>query len=170
MSEGGHTHTCAILALGRVLCWGQSGYGALGGFQTNNVNVPDPSKGVPVFFGYDERNGPSRDKTFFAKSISAGDKSTCAILEDDSLTCWGQNHHHSLGIGGSIEARGVAETMSALAPNGIDWRVPVLDRGGDAAKRPGDDIRAPLELVAGGAAASERPDQISLKTLVFTTA
>ena len=127
-------HTCAILALGRVLCWGQSGHGALGGFQTNNVNVPDPSKGVPVFFGYDERNGPSRDKTFFAKSISANDKSTCAILEDDSLTCWGENHHHSLGIGGSIEARGVAETMSALAPNGIDWRVPVLDRGGDAAK------------------------------------
>ena len=36
-------HTCAILALGRVLCWGQSGYGALGGFLINNVNVPDPS-------------------------------------------------------------------------------------------------------------------------------
>ena len=127
-------HTCAILALGRVLCWGRSGYGALGGFQTNSRNFPDPSKGVPVFFGYDERNGPSRDKTFFAKSISACDKSTCAILEDDSLACWGQNYHHSLGIGGSIEARGIAESMLALAPNGIDWRVPVLDRGGDAAK------------------------------------
>ena len=127
-------HTCAILALGRVLCWGQSGYGALGGFQTNSRDFPDPSKGVPVFFGYDERNGPSRDKTFFAKSISACDKSTCAILEDDSLACWGQNYHHSLGIGGSIEARGIAESMLSLAPNGIDWRVPVLDRGGDAAK------------------------------------
>jgi hypothetical protein len=45
-------------------------------------------------------------------------------------------------------------------------------RGGDAemdaAKRPGEDIRAPFELVAGGAAASV--DEISLKTLVLTTA
>jgi hypothetical protein len=43
-------------------------------------------------------------------------------------------------------------------------------RGGDAAaaKRPGEDIRAPFELVAGGAAANV--DEISLKTLVLTTA
>jgi hypothetical protein len=45
-------------------------------------------------------------------------------------------------------------------------------RGGDAltpfTKRPGEDIRAPFELVAGGAAATV--DEISLKTLVLTTA
>lgn len=126
--------TCAILASGRVLCWGRNDVGALGNFNHHSWDVVDPGsyKAVPVFFGYDERSG-SRDKTFFAKSMSTNDGSMCAILEDDSLACWGENKHYSLGIGGFIGGRGRLDALTH-DPNGITSRVPVLDRSGEPAK------------------------------------
>ena len=99
--------TCAILASGRVLCWGRNYVGALGNFKHHSWDVSDPgsSRAVPVFFGYDERSGDARQDV--AKSMSTNDGSMCAILEDDSLACWGENKHYSLGIGAlsEVEAR-----------------------------------------------------------------
>ena len=57
----------------------------------------------------------------------------CAILEDDSLACWGDNTHNSLGIGGFIGSRGTSDALTH-DPNGITSRVPVLDRSGEPAK------------------------------------
>ena len=34
-----------------------------------------------------------------AKSVAVGVYHTCAILDDDSLKCWGYNSHGNLGLG-----------------------------------------------------------------------
>lgn len=38
-------------------------------------------------------------KTLAIKAMSAGHNSTCALMSDDSLRCWGDNAHGQLGIG-----------------------------------------------------------------------
>ena len=121
--------TCAIVALGRVVCWGRDNAGQLGAFKGSDVY--SAAEAVPVFFGYDESHGPARDYTFFAKQVSCGDEAACAILEDESLACWGTNIAGQLGIGGSTGFRGLSVSDD---PNGLTSRVPVLDRGGAPAK------------------------------------
>ena len=34
-----------------------------------------------------------------AKAISVGDSHTCAVLDDDSVKCWGYNYNGQLGLG-----------------------------------------------------------------------
>ena len=34
-----------------------------------------------------------------AKMIGAGDHHTCAVLDDDSVKCWGRNDYGQLGLG-----------------------------------------------------------------------
>ena len=78
ISTGG-SHTCAILNDGSLKCWGNNGNGQLGYEDTTQRNAPETTMVVNLGSG----------KT--AKAISAGGGYTCAILNDDSLKCWGSN-------------------------------------------------------------------------------
>ena len=80
----GLEHTCAIVNDGSVLCWGFNGRGELGDGTTSTRNTP-----VAVELG----EGRS------AVAISLGDHHTCALLDDDSLKCWGYNNSGQLGDG-----------------------------------------------------------------------
>ena len=73
----GHSHTCAILDNGNLKCWGDNDHGQLGD-QTITDRIP------PTLVDL----GMGRT----AKIISLGSYHTCAILDDDSLKCWGRNH------------------------------------------------------------------------------
>lgn len=78
-------HTCAILSDGSLGCFGRGEYGQLGSGGTDyvfsaNLSLVDLGTG----------------KT--AKQVSAGDKHTCAILNDDSLKCWGEGNQGQLGV------------------------------------------------------------------------
>ena len=129
----GNYHTCAILAMGRVVCWGNHQYGQLGTLATANAHVGRAvgsiSKATPVFFGYDASKRPEMG-TFFAKKIIGGYVSSCAILEDDSLTCWGSSYFAQIGFGPLNVARG----SDIDDDNGLIERVPVLDSAGVPAK------------------------------------
>ena len=82
--SAGTSYTCAILDDGSLKCWGQNSYGQLGIGSTTNYDTP---QNVSL--------GTGRT----AVSVDAGDSHTCAILDDGSLKCWGQNSNGQLGIG-----------------------------------------------------------------------
>lgn len=86
----GNYHACVVLASGAVKCWGSSGSGALGNGTfdgTNTCNVPLDCSLTPVTV-----SGIST-----AKKVSAGYSTTCALLADASVRCWGINSSGDLG-------------------------------------------------------------------------
>ena len=87
----GQYHTCAILNDDSVKCWGYNYYGQLGiGVWMGNENPPSGLSTVDL--------GSGRT----AKKLSAGRDHTCAILDDDSLVCWGSNGMYQLGLGDTV--------------------------------------------------------------------
>jgi alpha-tubulin suppressor-like RCC1 family protein len=76
-------HGCALLEDGAVNCWGANGDGQLGigGF------VPSTSGPVPV-------TGLGA-----AVAVSAGQDTSCALLGDGTVWCWGHNSDRQLGDG-----------------------------------------------------------------------
>ncbi len=80
-------HTCVILNNGGVKCWGDNTYGQLGdGTTTTNRDAP-PATSIDL--------GSGRT----AKSIAVGSAHVCAVLDNDTLKCWGNNGGGRLGYG-----------------------------------------------------------------------
>ena len=88
----GKAFTCALLYDGSVRCWGDGANGQLGYGDTQNRgdNAGEMGKHLP---SVDLGSGRS------AKFIAAGGYHTCAILDDDSVKCWGQGQNGQLGYG-----------------------------------------------------------------------
>jgi alpha-tubulin suppressor-like RCC1 family protein len=84
--SAGNAHACAILDDGTLKCWGSNGAGQLGQI-TWSVEMPaSQTKPVPL--------GSGRT----VKTVAAGHGHTCAILDDDTLKCWGRNDVGQLGL------------------------------------------------------------------------
>jgi alpha-tubulin suppressor-like RCC1 family protein len=88
----GRYHSCAVLSDGSVKCWGHNSSGELGlGDVETRGDEPgemgDALPAVPLGVGR------------FAKAVSAGGNHTCAVLDDDSVKCWGANDAGQLGQG-----------------------------------------------------------------------
>ncbi len=85
-------HTCAILFHGSVKCWGVNDKGQLGLGDTANRGVVAGQMGdaLPAV-----NLGTGRT----ASAISAGRFFTCAVLDNGSVKCWGQNLKGQLGLG-----------------------------------------------------------------------
>jgi len=82
--------TCAILDDHSLKCWGSNARGQLGnGTSGAGTNVMVP--GAPVNLGAGRT----------ALAVATGNGSTCAILDDHSLRCWGGNTFGNLGNGTS---------------------------------------------------------------------
>ena len=82
--DGGEAHTCALMKDGGVMCWGRDHVGQLGDNGTNaNQHEPGSNAVLP-----DGRR---------ATSISIGGHVSCAVLDDGSLACWGENNFGQLG-------------------------------------------------------------------------
>ncbi len=79
----GSGHTCGIRGSG-VLCWGSNDFGQLGNGSEGGEQV-NPTLVVGL---------PSPPQT-----LAAGAVHTCALLENGSVYCWGQNLHGQLGDG-----------------------------------------------------------------------
>jgi alpha-tubulin suppressor-like RCC1 family protein len=76
----GRQHACALLPGGAIACSGRNAAGQLG--RANNV--PSMTFGPIITDGK-----PYAGLTW--KDIAAGEEHTCAIANDSSLWCWGQN-------------------------------------------------------------------------------
>eukprot|EP00798_Chlamydomonas_sp_ICE-L_P025566 gene25566-11216_t len=93
--SAGSTHTCALLQAvsGTVSlkCWGNNLYGALGLEDTTNRGDKSNQMGdnlPPVSLG--------TGRTVIA--IQGGLDHTCAILDNGSIKCWGDNDYGQLGV------------------------------------------------------------------------
>ena len=83
LTVGDH-HSCALLDNGSITCWGLNNHGQLGENSTTNRDVPVYAH-LPI--------GSA------ARSVTVGPHSSCAILQNSSVYCWGHNNYGRLGIG-----------------------------------------------------------------------
>ncbi|MGB1818753.1 MAG: RCC1 domain-containing protein, partial [Candidatus Poseidoniaceae archaeon] len=77
-------HSCSILDNGSLMCWGLNNRGQIGIGTTTNAHTPqwvDLGSGTNV------------------TEVAHGYRHTCAILENGSLMCWGENSDGQLGNG-----------------------------------------------------------------------
>ena len=85
----GYDHTCAVIMGGTAKCWGENSSGQLGnGTRSNSQSTPvtvlESASGQPL---------PN------IVQISAGQRHTCALLEGETIKCWGENSSGQLGNG-----------------------------------------------------------------------
>jgi|GEM_PF-671109 len=80
----GDTHSCALqLRIGRAFCWGGNQYGQLG----NRTNGPQTNQTIPqqvVGLGQ-------------VTQIVSGANHTCALQNDGTVRCWGDNRFAQIG-------------------------------------------------------------------------
>jgi alpha-tubulin suppressor-like RCC1 family protein len=81
-------HACALFENGKVKCWGDGTYGALG--YRHELVIGDKAFDM-LKLGYLEL-GPER-----VKKISAGSFHTCALFENGKVKCWGSNRFGQIG-------------------------------------------------------------------------
>ena len=104
--DAGRHHTCAVLAGGRVRCWGYGGEGALGYGNAGTIGDDEtPGAAGPVDLGAGRT----------ATSISAGHFHTCARLDDGTVRCWGYGANGRLGHQGQDNV-GDTETPADIDP------------------------------------------------------
>ena len=113
----GSDHACVILSSedesvegGLVKCWGRNDSGQLGSDQVQSSQ----DEGIFVDLGTEHT----------AKAITAGDKHTCVILNNDRVKCWGANDDGQLGLGDTNHRGGDIE--SEMGDN-----LPYVDLGED---------------------------------------
>ena len=89
-------HTCALHQTGAISCWGSNQFGQLG----NGTNGEDADSSVPV-----RVNGITD-----ATAITTGIYHSCALHQNGTITCWGNNGYGQLGNG---------TTQSSSVPVGV---------------------------------------------------
>ena len=110
ISAGG-AHTCGVSEYGGAFCWGYNQKGELGtgnSFDSQLNLTPQPVADA--------------DSISFARGvrkISAGQNHTCALHDDGSAYCWGDNSSGQLGTGNSTNST----TPMAIRPQtpGLQW-------------------------------------------------
>jgi alpha-tubulin suppressor-like RCC1 family protein len=120
----GFTHACALATGGSVTCWGQADWGGKGAFAkppvTGAIQVVTGDRHACVLtkghavqcWGMNDAGqlGTKPDveshkklvtvpKITNATHLVAGEASTCAVLADGSVRCWGANGQGELGLG-----------------------------------------------------------------------
>lgn len=105
----GYSHTCVILNDDTVKCWGVNSYGQLGVSSTAHKGDNSNEMGDNLL-----RADLGTGKT--AKAISAGVHHTCAILNDDTLKCWGRNNYGQLGLEDMVNRGDGANEMGDNLP------------------------------------------------------
>ncbi|MGB1934793.1 MAG: RCC1 domain-containing protein, partial [Candidatus Poseidoniaceae archaeon] len=116
LSAGGF-HNCAILDDGSVACWGYNQAGTLGDGTYDDRYVPSPTLGF----------GAGLD----AILLSSGYYHTCALLSDDSISCWGSNEFGQIG-NGEIDGNLGVSTPYSIPEFGPGSNASLVRAGGHA--------------------------------------
>lgn len=88
----GYEFSCALVSDGRVKCWGRNHVGQLGiGDTTDRATAPGNTPNTYAFIDL----GTGLTATY----IASGAYHSCAILNDNTVKCWGYNAQGQLGVG-----------------------------------------------------------------------
>jgi alpha-tubulin suppressor-like RCC1 family protein len=101
-----------LLDDGSVKCWGGNNHGQLGlGAATTSLYAPPAT---PVDLGTGRK----------ATQMTAAGYTSCVVLDNDTLKCWGFNMFGQLGLGDALD-RGLAEgEMGDDLPAIVVWNPP----------------------------------------------
>jgi alpha-tubulin suppressor-like RCC1 family protein len=105
----GSAHTCALLDNGDVKCWGNGTYGRLGSGATSNIGDASGEMGdalAPVDLGAGRT----------ATRIAVGAHHSCALLDNDTVKCWGRNDFGQLGYGDTVNRGDGPNEMGSNLP------------------------------------------------------
>ncbi|MBN1608163.1 MAG: hypothetical protein JW940_16135 [Polyangiaceae bacterium] len=119
----GEIHSCAILDNHEAKCWGGNWAGELGiGERGDRGDEPDEmADALPT-----ADLGPGRT----VLAIASGGRHTCAILDDESVKCWGYNHTGQLGLGDVLSrGDGVRTEGSDVVESDMGDALPTVDLG-----------------------------------------
>ena len=91
--SAGAAHNCALLGTGGISCWGSAFYSALGYENEEHLGDDEPeATGGPLDLGVGLVVGLSTTTTH-----------NCALFDDQSLHCWGNNADGKLGYGHAMD-------------------------------------------------------------------
>ena len=99
--DAGSAHTCVVFDNGSVQCWGSNTKGQLGLGTSSNMGDNTGEMGSHLPF-VDLGTGRT------AVDLTTMEESTCAVLDNGSVKCWGRNDHGQLGQGVSTQKIGHA--------------------------------------------------------------
>jgi RHS repeat-associated protein len=111
--SAGWMHSCAIIEppglTKRAKCWGNGGSGRLGiGNSSARGDAPNEmGTNLPVL---------SLGTNRVPVTISAGGAHSCALLDDNTIKCWGNNAFGQLGLGDTASRGGSPNQMGDMLP------------------------------------------------------
>lgn len=115
----GESHTCMLVgSSGEVVCFGKNDAGQLGLGDTDNRGFAAGEVGAAVDFG----------AGLGAVAITSGCEHTCALLDDGSVKCFGENNYGQLGQVRDWR-RAVRSWERERGKRKKKWRLGWLDRG-----------------------------------------
>jgi alpha-tubulin suppressor-like RCC1 family protein len=110
-AASGDAHTCALLASGKVSCWGINDRGQCG-IGNRSASVGGASNEVLPTIDLDPNDPDMR-----AVQVSAGDGHTCALLSKGGrVTCWGLGSNGRLGYGDNSDRLAPRDSVAIGEP------------------------------------------------------
>ncbi|MBK9131254.1 MAG: hypothetical protein IPM20_06400 [Gammaproteobacteria bacterium] len=125
--SAGRYHSCAVLSDGSMWCWGGGGVSNLGqiGNCPASFTCDSDASGTPAMvYGMTT-----------ATAIGGGTSTTCAVLDDKSLQCWGDNVAGDLGNGLStssfkpVVTSGITTAVAVTGSSGEYFNCALLENG-----------------------------------------
>jgi alpha-tubulin suppressor-like RCC1 family protein len=114
----GTLHSCALMADGRVQCWGANDHGQLGGVAADTCSVPDLLHGgPPLKLPCTEAPVIANGITDAVRLVAAGD-TTCALSRSGGVRCWGENASGASGLSKALDVAIGPTHACALLPRG----------------------------------------------------
>jgi len=111
---GGRAHTCVVLDNGTLKCWGAGFQGQLGYDSQTAIGATNASMNSLGTVNV----GTNRT----VLQVACGQSHTCALLDDGSVKCWGDNTRGQLGQDNMILIGDGPGEMAALQPVNLGGR------------------------------------------------
>ncbi len=102
----GDLFNCALLATGKVKCWGSNNSGQLGYGDTLTIGDDE----LPKTVGFVNVSADNIKVT----QLAAGFLHTCALLETGDVSCWGFNGFGQLGFGNTLSVGTTPQELPAF--------------------------------------------------------